>query len=128
MTRNVPLFKVFMSETAAPEVTKVLNSGYIGQGAKVEEFEADLRNYFNTDYCLTLNSATSASHLALHLLKKPFQSRNSTWDGLQDGDEVLSTSSKNTSIFVSLPIIVISSVREFDSYHVSVILVYILNV
>jgi len=89
--RNIPLFKVFMSETAGPEVTKVLNSGYIGQGAKVEEFEKDLRNYFNTDYCVTVNSATSGLHLALHLLKKSFKLRNSTWDGLQDGDEVLST-------------------------------------
>ncbi len=26
---NVPLFKVFMSPDAAPEVAKVLNSGYI---------------------------------------------------------------------------------------------------
>lgn len=91
MTRNVPLFKVFMSETAGPEVTKVLNSGYIGQGAKVEEFEKDLRSYFNTDYCITLNSATSGLHLALHLLKKPHTTRNSVWEGLQPGDEVLTT-------------------------------------
>lgn len=88
---NIPLFKVFMAETAASEVTKVLNSGYIGQGAKVKEFEENLRNYFNTDYCLTLNSATSGLHLALHLLKKPFQTRTSTWVGLEPGDEVLTS-------------------------------------
>ena len=28
----IQLFKVFMSENAGPEVTKILNSGYIGQG------------------------------------------------------------------------------------------------
>ena len=89
--KNVPLFKVFMSETAGPAVSEVLNSGYIGQGPKVEEFEANLRNYFNHDYCLTLNSATSGLHLALHLLKKPFSARNSTWAGLQPGDEVLTS-------------------------------------
>lgn len=89
--REIPLFKVFMSETAGPAVTKVLNSGYIGQGAKVEEFESSLRNYFNADYCTTVNSATSGLHLALHLLKKPFESRTSKWDGLQDDDEVLCT-------------------------------------
>ena len=89
--RNVPLFKVFMAPTAAPEVTKVLNSGYIGQGPKVEELESDLRDYFNHDYCVTLNSATSGLHLALQLLKKPFKSRSSVWAGLEDGDEVLST-------------------------------------
>ena len=89
--RNIPLFKVFMSETAGPAVTEILNSGYIGQGSKVEEFESQLRNYFNHDYCLTLNSATSGLHLALHLLKKPFTSRASTWEGLKLGDEVLTS-------------------------------------
>ena len=29
-SRNIPLFKVFMAPTAAEEVTKTLNSGYIG--------------------------------------------------------------------------------------------------
>jgi dTDP-4-amino-4,6-dideoxygalactose transaminase len=84
----IQLFKVFMAPTAAEEVGKVLNSGYIGQGAKVDEFENILKNHFNHDYILTLNSGTSGLHLALHLLKKP--SRDN-WKGLQDGDEVLAT-------------------------------------
>ena len=77
-----------MSETAAPEVTKVLNSGYIGQGVKVDEFETNLKTYFNHDYVTTLNSGTAGLHLALHLLKKP----NQNWPGLELGDEVLTTS------------------------------------
>lgn len=85
--KNIPLFKVFMSDSAAAEVTKVLNSGFIGQGPKVEEFEKELRSYFNHDYVLTLNAGTSVLHLAIHLLKKPTDS----WSGLQDGDEVLAT-------------------------------------
>lgn len=84
---SIPLFKVFMADTAAAEVTKVLNSGYIGQGPKVEEFEDKLRNWFNHDYCVTLNNGTSGLHLALHLLKTPFNQ----WAGLSFGDEVLST-------------------------------------
>jgi dTDP-4-amino-4,6-dideoxygalactose transaminase len=84
---NIPLFKVFMSENAAPEVAKVLNSGYIGQGPKVDEFEEDLRNFFNVDYLLTVNSATSAEHLALHMLKNP----RKDWPGIELGDEVLCT-------------------------------------
>lgn len=97
---NIPLFRVFMSPNAAPEVTKVLNSGYIGQGPKVEEFENDLKKLFNHDYISTLNSGTSALHLALRLLKKPntnqiiyhgVASYNSVWPGLEDGDEVLAT-------------------------------------
>jgi dTDP-4-amino-4,6-dideoxygalactose transaminase len=47
---TIQLFKVFMSENAAPEVTKILNSGYIGQGEKVEEFETKLKDFFNKYY------------------------------------------------------------------------------
>ena len=85
---SIDLFKVFMSETAAEEASKVLNSGYIGQGEKVEQFESQLKDFFNHDYLVTLNSGTSGLHLALHLLKK----KNGNWPGLEDGDEVLTTS------------------------------------
>ena len=85
--KEIPLFKVFMSENAAPEVAKVLNSGYVGQGPKVEEFEKNLKDFFDVDYLLTINSATSAEHLALHMLKKPYME----WPGIEDGDEVLCT-------------------------------------
>ncbi len=89
-----------MAPTAADEVAKVLNSGYIGQGAKVEEFEKELKQFFNTDYVSTLNSGTAGLHLALHLLKKPAKnvktyhgviSVDSNWPGLEPGDEVLAT-------------------------------------
>jgi dTDP-4-amino-4,6-dideoxygalactose transaminase len=89
-----------MADTAAEEVAKVLNSGYIGQGPKVEEFENQLKKYFNHDYVQTINSGTSALHLALHLLKKPVKYNKTyegiigyetEWPGLQPGDEVLAT-------------------------------------
>lgn len=85
--KNVPLFKVFMADSAINEVSKVLQSGFIGQGPKVEEFEKELRSYFNHDYILTLNAGTSVLHMALHLLKRPTES----WAGLNPGDEVLAT-------------------------------------
>ena len=98
---QIPLFKVFMSSNASDSVAKVLNSGFIGQGPKVEELELDLSKYFGqyNNNVLTFNSATSAEHLAYHLLKLPYtyQIQNeygSTmhhWPGLQDGDEVLTT-------------------------------------
>ena len=83
----IPLFKVYMSENAPSEVEKVLRSGYIGQGPKVDEFETELKEWFKIDYLLTTNSATAAEHLALHMLKKS----RKKWNGLQDGDEVLCT-------------------------------------
>jgi dTDP-4-amino-4,6-dideoxygalactose transaminase len=97
--QDIPLFKVFMSPNAAPEVTKILNSGYIGQGPKVDQYENDLKDFFNVDRLVTLNSGTSGLHLALHLLKKPFSSWTAdahtfneiNWPGIQDGDEVLAT-------------------------------------
>ena len=35
----IPLFKVYMSEDVPEKVSKVLKSGYIGQGPIVDEFE-----------------------------------------------------------------------------------------
>jgi dTDP-4-amino-4,6-dideoxygalactose transaminase len=84
---TIQLFKVFMAATAANEVSNVLNSGYIGQGPKVEEFENNIKEYFNQDYAFTTNAGTSSLHLALHLLKKPYYN----WPGIEEGDEVLAT-------------------------------------
>ena len=83
----IPLFKVKMSEKAITKSSEVLSSGYIGQGPKVDEFEDKLKDRFKNDYVITTNSATSAEHLALHLLKKPY----GKWSGLEKGDEVLCT-------------------------------------
>jgi dTDP-4-amino-4,6-dideoxygalactose transaminase len=97
----IQLFKVHMNPNAKVEVGKILDSGYIGQGPKVEEFESKLREYFNSDKVVTLNSGTAGLHLALHLLKSPskhyrdeFEGMVFTekyWPGIQDGDEVLAT-------------------------------------
>ena len=100
----IPLFKVNMSDEAIKESSKILGSGYIGQGPVVDEFENRLSNYLNLvdKHILTTNSATSAEHLALHMLKKSgkLMSINShvgaaavdDWPGMEDGDEVLCTS------------------------------------
>jgi dTDP-4-amino-4,6-dideoxygalactose transaminase len=85
--KQIDLFKVHMAPTAAEEVAKVLNSGYIGQGPKVDKFENQLKDFFNHDFVQTVNSGTSALHMAIHLLKKP----NSNWPGMQEGDEILAT-------------------------------------
>ena len=85
---EIPLFKVFMApgtELDAP-VTDLLHSGYVTQGKKVEEFEEHLRRFFGNPRVLTLNSATSGLHLALHLLQKA----DGDWPGLMENvDEVL---------------------------------------
>lgn len=97
----IPLFKVYMSPLATDKVKDVLSSGYIGEGPKVKEFENALKSFFRNDYVLTTNSATSAEHLVIHLLKQPASFRDgaevygvtslSDWPGLNPGDEVLAT-------------------------------------
>jgi dTDP-4-amino-4,6-dideoxygalactose transaminase len=74
----IPLFKVRMSPDAWGEVKKVLDSGYIGQGPKVDRFEKQLKAKFGTNV-LTVNSCTSGLDLAYHMI------------GLKPGDEVIST-------------------------------------
>lgn len=75
----IPLFKVFMSEEAIQAASETLRSGYIGQGPRVELFEAKLKSFVSSPYILTLNSGTSALQLALRL------------SGVEYGDEVIST-------------------------------------
>jgi perosamine synthetase len=75
----IPLFKVMIDESVVDEIKKVMLSGYIGQGKKVEEFEERLKSDIFHTKPLTVNSCTSAIHLALRLA------------GVGVGDEVIST-------------------------------------
>ena len=77
--KNIPLFKVYMSKNASKKINKVLDSGFIGQGQKVDEFEKKLENLWQAKNVLTVNSGTSALSLAYHLI------------GLKKGDEVITT-------------------------------------
>lgn len=78
--KNIPLFKVLMSPQATEKVGAVLQSGYIGQGPKVEEFEQILAKHLNYKNVLTVNSATSGLHLAIHAINR-----------FNDTDEILTT-------------------------------------
>ena len=69
MDKPIPLFKVFMAPSAAEEVGKTLNSGFVGQGPKVEQFEALLRERLQTPYVNTVNSCTSGLQLVCHNIK-----------------------------------------------------------
>ena len=79
----IPLFKVFCVDDVCDQLKTVFDSGYIGQGQKVEEFEASLRGRFQSDYVATTNSGTAALHLAIHLVKNRH--------GLGSEHEVLTT-------------------------------------
>lgn len=76
----IPLFKVKMAEDVLAPVNKVLMSGYVGQGAKNDEFEALLRKHFSVPFVNTVNSATSGLLLSVRRLKTH-----------NDQDEILTT-------------------------------------
>lgn len=77
---TIPLFKVYMSSGATSRVSQVLQSGYIGQGPRVAEFEELLDDYLETSIpSLTTSSGTAALDLAYHLV------------GLGPGDKVITT-------------------------------------
>jgi dTDP-4-amino-4,6-dideoxygalactose transaminase len=65
----IPLFKVFMSHGIRDKINDVLYSGYIGQGAVVDDFEKQLGDFLRNHFVVTVNSATSGLHLAIHMLK-----------------------------------------------------------
>ncbi len=76
----IPLFKVFMSKYAQHRVAAVLNSGYIGEGPLVKEFEESIGCYIGNPHVVCVNSCTSAITLALRLA------------GVRAGDFVATTS------------------------------------
>ena len=76
----IPLFKVGMSDLAADSVVKVLNSGFIGQGTVVEQFEDALWKVLKSKTRpVTVNSCTAAIDLSLDII------------GIKPGDEVIAT-------------------------------------
>lgn len=82
----IPLFKVGMTEAAEKMVCEVLRSGYIGQGPVVDEFETALRQRLGNPALVTVNSATSGLHLALHML-----ATEGSGDGEPPRTEILTT-------------------------------------
>lgn len=63
----IPLFKVFMAQSAGPAATRVLHSGFVGEGDEVVQFERELAERLGASRAMTVNSATSALHLACHM-------------------------------------------------------------
>ena len=75
----ITMFKVHMPKSVDGPLLETLHSGFIGQGKKVDEYEALLGEYFGNPRVLTLNSGTSGLQLALRLCN------------VGPGDEVIST-------------------------------------
>ena len=60
---KIPLYKIYTDDEDVSLITKIIKRGNKwALGPEIEEFENELKNYVGADYCLTLNSGTSALH------------------------------------------------------------------
>ena len=77
METNFSIFNTYISPSAIQNVSKVLSSTFLSEGQIVKEFEKKLSEELGLNNCVTLNSGTSALHLALVLA------------GVEEDDEVI---------------------------------------
>ena len=60
---KIPLYKIYTDDEDLNLITKIIKRGNKWAiGPEVEQFEDAIKNYVGCDYCLTLNSGTSALH------------------------------------------------------------------
>ncbi len=76
-SQPIQFFHTHISPRAVDRVAQVLRSGWVNEGEVVKEFEAELGRVLGVSNPVTLNSGTSALHLALVL------------SGVGPGDEVI---------------------------------------
>jgi dTDP-4-amino-4,6-dideoxygalactose transaminase len=65
---EIPLFKVSMNENVPAMVAETLKSGMVSMGPKVQEFEDQLKTWFDWPWVLTVSSATAGLGMAYKLL------------------------------------------------------------
>jgi perosamine synthetase len=63
---KIPLYKIYTDDEDIQIVNRVLRRGkQWAIGPEIEEFENSIKNYVGTDYCVSVNSGTSALHATL---------------------------------------------------------------
>ena len=74
---NIPIAKPSIGNEEIEEVVRVLKSGMLAQGKKVEEFEKQFSKYIGVKHAIAVSNGTSALHTALLSA------------GIKPGDEVI---------------------------------------
>jgi len=74
---NIPIFNTFVNQGAFNKVSEVLSSTYLSEGKLVKQFEEQLSQQLGIIHPVSVNSGTSALHLALVLA------------GIKEGDEII---------------------------------------
>ena len=60
---KIPLYKIYTDDEDVNLITKIIRRGtQWAIGPEIEEFENAIKNYVGCNFCLTLNSGTSALH------------------------------------------------------------------
>lgn len=77
MNKIIPSSRPCVGKKELKEVEKVFNSGWLGMGPVVSEFENALKAFLGARHVVAVNSCTSAIHIALDAL------------GIKAGDEVI---------------------------------------
>ena len=63
---KVPLYKILVDKDDIKNITNVVQRGmHWAEGPEIEEFEKTLAEYLGVDYCITMNSGTSALHATM---------------------------------------------------------------
>ena len=73
----LPVSRPSIGQEELKEVEKVFSTGWLGLGSTVFEFENQLKDYLGAKHALTVNTGTTALHIALDAF------------GIKDGDEVI---------------------------------------
>ena len=84
MKFSYPLLENAFTKSDISEGIKVIKSQKLTMGAKTKEFEKKFSKFFNTKYCLMVNSGSSANLLAMFALINPKKENR-----LKRGDECL---------------------------------------
>lgn len=74
---KIPLTRPYFGQEEIDEIKKVLDSGWVAQGPKVQEFEKNVAEHLGARYAVAVTNCTAALHLALLAL------------GIGPGDDVL---------------------------------------
>lgn len=92
----IPIAKPLLGKEEIDAVTKVLSSGMIAQGPKVDEFELAFSEHMDCEYAVTVNSGTAALHIALlaHNIGKGAEVITSPFTFIATANSVLYTGAK----------------------------------
>ena len=92
----IPIAKPLLGKEEIDAVTKVLSSGMIAQGPKVEEFELAFSEYTGCGYAAAVNSGTAALHIALlaHGIGKEDEVITSPFTFIATANSILYTGAK----------------------------------